>query len=119
MPKTYFKNFNKRILIVCSVILSAAVIINSCKKDNSVSADTAVNSARTWYESTYPATSSSKNFSVFKSSADLNSVFDFTQHIKPDWNHAATYSRFGADVVELPVDPSVKFSSDFRNMTNN
>jgi hypothetical protein len=51
--------------------------------------------------------------------ADLNGVFDFTQHIKPDWNHAATYKRFGADVVELPVDPSVKFSSDFRNMTNN
>jgi len=41
----------------------------------------------------------------------VNSSFDLSQYIKPDWNHAGKYMRLGKNVIEIPVDPSGKLGS--------
>ena len=92
-----------------------AVMINSCKKDsytdqqNKVS-DPAIAQAKSWYESAYPTGSK-------LSSQATTGNKNLSQLIKPDWQHPASYSRFNQQVIEMPVDPSVKFGSAIKNMT--
>jgi len=71
-------------------IILAAVIINSCRKDAKPQplADPALNQAKTWYESTYPAAGNSRMLIKQNTRPVVNGTFDFTQYIKPDWNHA-------------------------------
>jgi len=113
--------------------LSAAVfftfiivlILHSCKKDNrgantSTIGPPVISQAKAWYESTYPATLvAAANVKTRALNAASNGIFDYTQHIKPDWVRGASYTRYNTGVVELPIDPaSQKISSDFKNMTN-
>jgi hypothetical protein len=96
-------------------LLAAIVVVHSCKKDNSSSknqstTDPSVNLAKQWYESTYPIFARSSN-KLSTQSTGLTGVFDFSQHIKPDWAHAASYVRSTDKVVELPIDPSAAFGS--------
>lgn len=92
-----------------------AVVINSCKKDlhtdppNTVS-DPAIAQAKSWYESTYPTGGK-------LSSQATTGNKDLSQLIKPDWQHPSTYTRSNKNVIELPLDASVKFSSAVWNKT--
>jgi hypothetical protein len=117
MQKNHFKHFNARFLMICCVILCVAIIIHSCKKDSSVSADAAINDAKSWYESTYPSNNLSKNFSVLNKNGNTNNT-DFTQHIKPDWNHGSFYNRLSKNTIELPVDPSGNISGELKSSSS-
>jgi hypothetical protein len=125
MKKIRFKSLNFRVLTGCIALLCIAVIINSCRKDNSNATITnpVVNAAKAWYESAYPtnittgkALNLNKNTSIANYNAGgMANHFDYTRHIKPDWNHADTYARLGKDVVELPLDPSSdNIAADFK-----
>ncbi|NHA06478.1 hypothetical protein G7092_21900 [Mucilaginibacter sp. HC2] len=107
MPKPSFKKFHF-LLIFISVCLIAAVI-NSCKKDlhadqQSAASDPTVIKAKTWYENTYPM----NNKLGTQASTPTT---DLSQWIKPDWQHAVSYSRFNKQVIEMPVDPGAKFET--------
>jgi len=107
--------FKKLPLLLLAATCLVAVIINSCKKDahtdqqNKVS-DPVIAQAKSWYESTYPTGNK-------LSSQAITGKKDWSQLIKPDWQHTASYSRFNQQVIEMPVDPSVKFASAIKNMT--
>jgi hypothetical protein len=113
MPKPILKKASR--LLLATVCL-AAVIINSCKKDsrndqqNSVT-DQAIAQAKTWYESTYPVSSTKVTTQANGTNTDLSQI------IKPDWQHNASYTRFNKKVIELPLDPSSKFNPAIKNMT--
>ncbi len=97
------------------------MIIHSCKKDNSSTKPSTplISEAKAWYESTYPvATTSGGKLTTQALNSTANGIFDYSQHIKPDWVHGASYTRYNTGVVELPIDPSSpKIASDFKNMT--
>jgi hypothetical protein len=119
MSKITFQPFILRLM--CIVLISGAFIIHGCKKDNkSVPvADPTINRAKEWYEATY-STPIIRATNKINSSAGTagNNLFDYTKHIKPDWQHGAKYTRYKADVIELPLDPSSdKIRSGFKNMT--
>lgn len=102
------------------LLLGIAFLIHSCKKDITAKNDTlalsdpAVIAAKTWYENTYPVTmANSKQTNSFG-----NDPKDFTQKIKPDWRNSRSYKRFDKDVVEIPIDPSVKFQTALKTEDN-
>jgi hypothetical protein len=122
MEKSYFKKLSI-CLSICFVLLCTVLIINSCKKDNTVKTQTALTNpavlqAKTWYESTYPVNTGSK-LTTQSVNTTNSGVFDYSQYVKPYWSHAATYSRLNKNVVEIPIDPSVKLGSAFKNQTAN
>jgi len=125
MKQKFIKSTKFRLLI-CLLFLITAFIIHSCKKDGTNQStaditDPAVSQAKQWYESTYPVTTALNSKQTTQSVNPISNVpFDYTQHLKPDWQHAATYNRLGAAVIEIPLDASSdKVASDFRDMTNN
>lgn len=75
----------------------ALITINSCKKDSNsrqtAIIDPTVAQAKSWYESAYPI-----NITKLNTQAITRGI-DFSQHIKPDWNHADTYTRFDDNVI--------------------
>lgn len=104
----------KKLYGLLAAICLIAVIINSCKKDAHTDqqdkiSDPVIAQAKSWYESTYPATNK-LNTQTTTGNKDLS------QLIKPDWEHPASYSRFNKKVIEMPVDPSAKFGSAMKNM---
>ncbi|MFI5159142.1 MAG: hypothetical protein ACHQF4_09775 [Sphingobacteriales bacterium] len=104
-------------LIICFAFI--AFVINSCRKDAKTQslADPALNQAKTWYESTYPVAGNTRMLITRSTMPAVSSNFDFSQHIKPDWNHAKKYTRLGKNVIELPIDPSGKLASAIKNQT--
>ena len=100
-------------------IFLAALIIHSCKKDNnqkSALAPPAIDAARAWYESNYPAPVSGKFSSLNATTVLVNGLLNYSSLVKPDWQHGASYTRYSTGVVELPIDPtSPKIASDFKN----
>jgi len=125
MKKRYLKSINFRISIF-AMFLATALIIHSCKKDNKSQTDTSsstpvISQAKQWYETTYPTNTSATVKQTTQSINQItNTSFDYTQHLKPDWQHAAIYSRLGAAVVELPLDASSdKIGIAFKNQTTN
>ncbi len=122
MKQHFFKNRAFR-FVICLAFLFAAFVIHSCKKDmanqqqNTIT-DPAVNTAKSWYQSTYPVAASTGSL-VIQSTNNTPGTFDFSQHITPDWSHASVYTRLGANVTELPIDVSAKFSAALQNITLN
>jgi len=119
MKPQYFKSLNIRIFIFCLLLLCTVLIIHSCKKNNADKTgennlSQNINQAKAWYENTYPINSKySISRSVVRpgnsnlnSNPQFNTGFDYSKFIKPDWKHAASYTRFNAGVLELPIDPS-------------
>ena len=107
--------FKKLYLLLAAACLFA-VAINSCKKDSNTEqqnkiSDPVILQAKGWYENTYPANNNKQATQATTVSKDLSQI------IKPDWQHPASYSRFNKKVIEMPVDPSVKFNSSLKNMT--
>jgi len=103
MKKNNTKNSFVRISIA-AVCFAIAFFAYSCKKDIKTDSQNAalslpVAQAKSWYESAYPKKSLTGK-SV--SSLDSNEA-DFSQLVSPDWNDPAIYSRFEADVVEMPM----------------
>jgi len=123
MKQPFFKKLTAG-LMICFSVLGTALIIHSCKKDNSATKPPTVTApviseAKAWYESTYPvAATAGTKLTTQGLNSTANGIFDYSQHIKPDWAHGASYTRYNTGVVELPIDPSSpKISSDFKNMT--
>jgi len=119
MKPQYFRSLNIRIFIFCLLLLCTVLIIHSCKKNNADKTgennlSQNINQAKAWYENTYPINSKySISRSVVRpgnsnlnSNPQFNTGFDYSKFIKPDWKHAASYTRFNAGVLELPIDPS-------------
>ena len=94
-------------LIVPLILVFAALIIHSCKKDvkSTQPTDIVISQAKVWYESAYPVNSANGKLVT----QSLN--HDLSQWIKPDWQHTANYKRLGKNVIEMPIDPGAKFSS--------
>lgn len=96
-------------------------IANSCKKDpgkqqQSKSLDSALLQAKNWYEATYPVKETGKlTLQSLAASADK----DYSQYIKPDWNHAKSSERFNQKVIEMPVDPSGTIGFTWQNKIDN
>src|SRR6185312_1256210 len=127
-------NFKKLSLsLTIFTLIVTAFTINSCRKDNappqSTITDPAISQAKTWYDIRYSVntnnsnalSTAAKNSSINRSLLTRNSVnqqFDFSQHIKPDWKNATTYTRLKKGVVEIPIDPAFNFGSEVRNLSN-
>ncbi|MEO6524193.1 MAG: hypothetical protein ABIN91_21080 [Mucilaginibacter sp.] len=116
-------HFTKSLIIRASVLLSCIAlmfIIHSCRKDISETLDVTnpeIQQAKTWYESTYPQNSTSivKSPITTLSTGVHSTNGDMSQLIKPDWIHNATYNKLSKDVIEMPLDPSGKFSFSIKN----
>jgi hypothetical protein len=117
MKKTYFKGLAVR-LTLFSVLVGAVFIIHSCRKESklgSLPLTDSVSKAKAWYESTYPITSGGIGSLSTLSVNTASGVFDYSQHIKPDWAHSATYHRLGKSVIEIPMDPSNNIQIALKN----
>lgn len=64
--------------------------------------------AKAWYEGSYPSSASANGAPVTQS---LNGNRDLSKVIKPDWQHAVSYASNNKNVIEVPVDPALKFIS--------
>ncbi|NHA02228.1 hypothetical protein G7092_00395 [Mucilaginibacter sp. HC2] len=114
MPKPILK---KATWLLFTTVCLAAIIINSCKKDshtdqqNTVS-DPVIAQAKSWYETTYPAGNGKLG------TQSTTTSFDFSQTIKPDWQHTDTYTKLAKDVIEMPIDPAQSVNSVLTDPTN-
>ena len=107
MNQPYYKKLN---CLLAVLLLFTAFAIYSCQKDTSETQEPAdaLLSARTWYEQTFPVKTGNANLKTL----NLNTIGestngDFSQIVKPDWNHASIYNRFGKQVIEMPLDSAV------------
>lgn len=100
--KTYLIPKSSLLLLV----FIAALIINSCKKDNKSAppSNPQIAEARAWYESKYPTTGRPD-----KQTQGTGKDHDLSHWVKPDWQNTATYVRNTQSVIEMPVDPGSKF----------
>lgn len=119
MKKYYLTSIFQRFNVALAILLTA-LFIHSCKKDNSSTTapklDPVLAQAKSWYESAYPINNDASGSLV--THATGGSV-DLSQHIKPDWQHSTSYKSSDKNVIELPIDPSIKFGSDLKNITAN
>ncbi|HEY0245875.1 MAG TPA: hypothetical protein VGC01_09955 [Mucilaginibacter sp.] len=118
MKQRYLNKVTARLGIV--ILLAGAVfIINSCRKDARLGQQQAlsdsVNLAKNWYEKTYPVITAGSGTLTTLSVNSSGGVYDYSQHIKPDWEHSVTYRRLGKSVIELPMDPSNKIQIALKN----
>jgi hypothetical protein len=112
-----FNNKQQLFARLCFLVALIAVVFQNCKKDTHVIQQLSVTNpqiaaAKSWYEKTYPVKSLGQSLRTSSTGQT-----DLSQVIKPDWQHATVYERFNQQVLELPLDPSVKFSSALKNMT--
>jgi hypothetical protein len=102
------KHFLKLFSIFLSIIV--ALIINSCRKEsnNATKTDLApvIAQAKAWYENTYPQNTAKNSATTQTINSVANTVFDYSQHLQPDWRHPANYVRFSDNVIEMPIDPA-------------
>jgi len=121
MKQEHLKRLSLRLLI-CTAFLMTASIIHSCRKDSRLISQLLTDSvslAKSWYESTYPAATSSGSGSLTTLSANTTPItqFDYSQHIKPNWASYTTYRRFNRAVIEMPMNPSNSFLASLKNKT--
>src|SRR5665213_910328 len=129
MKQFHLTKLSARLVILTIIFTSLA--INSCRKDSKspqpTIADPAISQAKAWYEGKYLAstntnllaargTGSATNRSLItRPVINTNIQFDFSQKIKPDWNHAASYTRLKKNVVEIPMAPGSHFGWSIKN----
>ena len=105
-------------------LLSFFILNNSCKKDTKSGpqqvSDPDIAQAKSWYQNSFSGSGSAAGSS---GNQTLNSTghqkINLNKIIKPDWSHAAKYSRFNKDVIELPADSGGRFGFDLNNATAN
>lgn len=115
------KHYSKSSLFKAGGLLLFAIIvfvIHSCRKDIPGVLDLndpEIIQAKAWYESTYPQNAVKVNTSPVSSMSigSTQQPTDLSQIIKPDWQHNSSYVRLNKNVIEMPVDPSSKFSAGF------
>ena len=112
----------KRIVPLSTVLLLTIIlfVVYSCRKDMKImplSAADSVDAARSWYEVNYPVSTglNSNNLTTQSVKTNNGAQFDYSQYIKPDWNHGVRYKRFSKDVIEMPVDPTRLLKFSFKN----
>lgn len=135
LPKPLtMKQFNPEKSSARSIILTiifTALIINSCRKESNpaqpTASDPAISQAKAWYEDKYLASTNANTLAAARTSLSINrsvitrpainrsTRFEFSQTIKPDWSHAASYIRLKKNVVEVPVDPASNFNLQLKN----
>lgn len=120
------KNYLRPNLLIVLLLLIIGTIIHSCKKDKQgdLTETTITNQqlllAEKWYKSTYPILAKAEsNVKTQNISSESTSGSDYSQMIKPDWKHALNYNRFNKRILEIPIDPSAKFSSALKNTSIN
>jgi hypothetical protein len=105
MKHPYFKSLKIR-LIACFILLSAAFIIHSCKKDNSNKEQAATNSnivslAKQWYNVTYPT--AGKFISDAATQGKGAAIQDWSKTFSPYWTKANTFVIDSLTYIELPA----------------
>jgi hypothetical protein len=117
MKNNHLKGLAVR-LTLCMALVGVILIIHSCRKENklgSLPLTDSVSKAKTWYESAYPVTTGGSGSLSTLSVNGSTGNFDYSQHIKPDWEHNASYRRLGKSVIEMPMNPSNKFAAALKN----
>jgi hypothetical protein len=116
----------KRLSKLSGVLLfiAAFFIIDGCRKAATYQdisdglTDPEVLQAKSWYDITYPANTVSRSTGrVSVSGFSGANKYDYSQHVKPWWQHTAKYSRFGKHVLEIPIDPANPVLSALQNRT--
>jgi hypothetical protein len=119
MNSNNLKILSFRFILVGALICIAA-IINSCRKDNKSTpqsvTDPKVAMAKQWYESNYAVNVTNSKSGTKSINSISDSSIDFSQRIKPDWQHPATYTRLRQNVIEMPINPAGNFGSALRNL---
>ena len=96
------------------LLIVTGIIINSCRKDSKNLSvpplSPAVALAKAWYESTYKSTGST-NSKLVTDAIGAHPTFDFSQHVKPDWQHNSSYTRYSKNVIELPLEAGFKINT--------
>lgn len=112
-PNSFFKT------LFCLLSFILVVYLPGCKKENALSPqsnklflDSAVQSAKKWYEAAYPLSSGRKLNSATGNGAD------YSQTLKPDWYHSKKYVRFDDDVIETSMDNAITLGMVFKNETD-
>lgn len=106
--------------VVVGILICTAAIINSCRKDNKstpqIVTDSKILMAKQWYESNYAVNVTNGKSGAKGINSISDSTIDFSQRVKPDWQHPATYARLGQNVIEMPINPGNNFGSALRNL---
>jgi hypothetical protein len=117
MKNLKIKYYNKHGIVFIISIVLICFFYDSCKKDihegqndPGIITNSDVSKAKTWYENMYSVSNTHQS-----TQATIKS--DLSQVIKPDWSKNATYNRFNKQVIELPIDPSSKFTPTLNNKT--
>ena len=105
MKLPFNRKLNPRLIIVF-IILMAAFIIHSCKKDNTaknqaVSSEVMVSLAKQWYNAKYPATTG--NSKLATQSLGRGSTQDWSKTFSPYWDKANTFLIDSLTFIELPA----------------
>jgi uncharacterized membrane protein YgcG len=104
---------------ICLFIFLISFILNSCKKDTTQSQNLTptIEKAKSWYENLYLVSTNGdvKQNSLGTQDANAIGSIDFTKFVKPNWYENSSYSRFGDDVIEMPIDGSTKVNLNLRN----
>ncbi len=111
MPKikTIFKRPVAKWGLLFCFALATAIIIHSCKKDSNPSeniTDPEVLQAKSWYEGSFTTPGNNNGSKLNMQGSKLVNTtpsIDLSQYISPYWSKGTTYSRFNANVVELPA----------------
>lgn len=116
-PKNLFKQTRLLFIVLLGCFIS---VIYGCKKEAyngnqqaTAITDPSIKEAKSWYESVYPLNNNKQSIQ------STTTTLDFSQRIKPDWNHAVTYNRFDDDIIEMPLDSmtSAKMNLGLKNET--
>ncbi len=118
MKHLYYPELLFKLSTVFSLML-ALFILHSCKKDSTYQ-DIALNEdaiqAKTWFDNTYPVNSADNtDLSTFGTGRGG----DWSQHMRPDWQHNNSYKRLGKNVIELPLEHAENFANGFKDGTHN
>jgi hypothetical protein len=110
------KYYNLKYLLPSIVLVMATLLLISCKKSlvEAPISDAKFLAAKAWYQTKYPKTT--KNSSQLTTLSQQSDKTPFSSLVGPDWDHSASYSRLGKDVIEAPLDPSSQYSFSLKGV---
>jgi hypothetical protein len=102
------------------LLFFTAIVIYSCRKNTDATAglkDTLISQAKAWYQRVYPALLSGTRTTLAVD--ETNGQTDYSQLTQPDWETAGSYTRWGDEVVEAPINSSSGLSIVMQNTSGN
>lgn len=121
MKQPYFKKLNARLIAAFMLLLGAALIIHSCKKESKLTqadsniTDPDVLAAQAWYNTNYPALGGANSTVLYstngantkpatQSNPTQQAASDWSKVLSPYWTKAAAFtSKKGLNIVEAPA----------------